>query len=167
MRLILAARNDDSIVVAVEMGDKPNHVPKVNRVPHLKEELQPSIVHHSPLRSQTSRTRAKLPFRPLLLNWTYAIVVDQMIIGHTYAELPLRLLPSIIPVASLTLHLWIIQKMQLHQWRYRISRRRHHLWTNKLDMFLGRLPLLAEPIRSGWPLPLIFLGLLFNFEQFS
>ena len=36
----------------------------------------------------------KLPFRLLLLNWTCATIVDQRIIGHAYAELPLRLLPS-------------------------------------------------------------------------
>ena len=166
MRLILAAINDDRIVVAVAMGDKPNHGPKVNRVPHLREELRPSSVHHSPLRSQTSRTRAKLPFRLLLLNWTCAFVVDQMIIGHAYAELPLRLLPSIIPVVSLTLHMWIIRKMQLHQWRYRIFKRHQRLWMNKLDMFLGCLPLVAEPTRSGRPYPPYFLGLWFNFEQF-
>ncbi|KAM1343933.1 hypothetical protein ACFX2F_008079 [Malus domestica] len=96
------------------MGSKPNHWPKVNRVPHLKEEMQPRSVHHSSLRPQTSRTRAKLPFSPLLLNWTCDIAVDQRIIGHAYAELLLRLLPSIIPVVSLTLHIWIIRKMRLH-----------------------------------------------------
>ena len=139
------------------MGDKPNHGPKVNRVPHLREELRPNNVHHLPLRSQTSRTRAKLPFRLILLNWTCAIVVDQRIIGDAYAELPLRLLPRIIPVVSLTLHMWIIRKMQLHQWRYWISRRRQHLWTNKLDMFLGRLSLVAEPTRSDRTLPPYFV----------
>ena len=131
--------------MVVAMGDKPNHGPKVNRVLHLREELRPSSVHYSPLRSQTSRTREKLPFRLLLLNWICVIVVDQIIIGHAYAELPLRLLPSIIPVVSPTLHMWIIWKMQLHQWRYRIFRRRQRLWTNKLDMFLGCLPLVAGP----------------------
>ncbi|KAM2727006.1 hypothetical protein EV2_039391 [Malus domestica] len=114
MRPILAAINDERIVVVVEMGGKPNHGPKVNRVPHLREELRPSNVHHSHLRSQTSRTRAKLPFRLLLLNWICAIAVDQRIIGHAYAQFPLRLLPSIILVVSLTLHMWIIRTMQPH-----------------------------------------------------
>ncbi|KAM1166584.1 hypothetical protein ACFX10_025777 [Malus domestica] len=98
MRLILAAINDERNVVAMAMGGKLNHGPKVNRVPHLRAELRPSSVHHSLLRFQTSRTRAKLSFRLLLLNWTCVIAVDQGIIGHAYAELPLRLLPSIIPV---------------------------------------------------------------------
>ncbi|KAM0957721.1 hypothetical protein ACFX15_025246 [Malus domestica] len=101
MRLILAAINDERNVVAMAMGGKLNHGPKVNRVPHLRAELRPSSVHHSLLRFQTSRTRAKLSFRLLLLNWTCVIVVDQGIIGHAYAELPLRLLPSIIPVVCL------------------------------------------------------------------
>ena len=155
MPYFLAAINDVRIVVVVVIGNKLHHEPKVNRVPHLREGLRPSSVHHSPLRSQTSRTRAKLPVSLLLLNWTCAIVVDQRIIGHAYAELPLRLLPSIIHVVSLTLQLWIIRKMQPHPWRYRIFRRRQPLWKNKLDMLLGCLPLVAEPTRSGRPYPLL------------
>ncbi|KAM1510716.1 hypothetical protein TB1_019083 [Malus domestica] len=62
MRPILATINDEKIIVAVAMGCKSNHGPKVNRVPHLREEMRPSSVHHSPLRPQTSRTRAKLSF---------------------------------------------------------------------------------------------------------
>ncbi|KAM2496171.1 hypothetical protein ACFX1W_036070 [Malus domestica] len=56
-----------------------------------------------PLRHQTSRTREKLLFDQIPLNWTCATVVDQRIMGHAYAELPPRLLPSIIPVVRLTL----------------------------------------------------------------
>jgi hypothetical protein len=39
MRPILAAINEERIVVAMAMGGKSNHEPKVNRVPHLKEEI--------------------------------------------------------------------------------------------------------------------------------
>ncbi|KAM1935319.1 hypothetical protein ACFX15_019391 [Malus domestica] len=88
MRPILAAISDERIIVVMVMAGKPNHGPKVNRVPHVREELRPSSVHYSPLRSQTSRTRAKLPFRLLLLHWTCVIAMDQRIIGHAFAELP-------------------------------------------------------------------------------
>ncbi|KAM1760398.1 hypothetical protein ACFX12_003274 [Malus domestica] len=36
---ILVAINYERIVVAMAMGGKPNHKPKVNRVPHLREEM--------------------------------------------------------------------------------------------------------------------------------
>ncbi|KAM2779219.1 hypothetical protein COP1_014516 [Malus domestica] len=43
---------------------------------------------------QTSRTREKLSFNRISLNWTCSIVMDQRIIVHAYAKLPLRPLHS-------------------------------------------------------------------------
>lgn len=89
MLLILAATTDRNLVMVVEMGGSPSHGPKVNRVEVLpREEIWPIKAKPLPQRLQISRTREKLPFNRLLLNWTCATTVDQMIIGHKYTELP-------------------------------------------------------------------------------
>ncbi|KAM1804188.1 hypothetical protein ACFX12_030087 [Malus domestica] len=98
MRLILAATTNENLVMAVDMGGKSHHGPKVNKIEaHPREQIRPISTNPLSLRSQTSRTREKPPFTQLPLNWTCAIDVDQKIIGHAYAELSPRLLPSIIP----------------------------------------------------------------------